>query len=526
VVEAARVAEADVLSMAPCSIYVHDPGPRFNTLAMNADQNSTRWTDEDHSWHVARWLHKGLQRYPHRSFDAATADVIFMAHYFLTYNYKASPLAYGAPVLQWQSVLRTGGMKALLHNDPVLLRRWKQRPSDFVAAPLYTACTSSILHHELGGARWIVTDPYLGNRCNYHHNFDLIAPLVRSSSTWDPSSSAQSEDSALIPRHGRFLTYVGRLGKPYISYPMSLLRFMMWSELLSHENVTFWATDAKEAVLPNLRDSACQKPPKVWLKEGVRCCKRCAYGCQRCLDPSPQAEDIWQAVRDGVGTAPRISSQLEYKAVLATSTFCLVLRGDTESSLKFTEAILAGCVPVLIADMPAWPFSRRLDYRTFSLEFDWRAAAAEPRRVISTLLRLPAAEVEAKSREVLRIRRHFFYQADVSRAGAVTELIADLCETNLTHPSGVQAGHEKGSTSALSELYDGRPKLMSVARISGHRVGRGALRGSLHNILIRLEYADGGRSAGHVPSEPFRGSGVLAKYLQTREGQKLARYAA
>ena len=50
--------------------------------------------------------------------------------------------------------------------------------------PLYLACTSASLHHELAAARWIVADPYLGNRCDFHEGHDVIAPLVHSSAAW------------------------------------------------------------------------------------------------------------------------------------------------------------------------------------------------------------------------------------------------------------------------------------------------------------------------------------------------------
>ena len=513
------------LMVGQCSIYVHDPGPRFNLHAMSAEPNRTLWTDLDHYQHVAYWLHRGLLRYPNRSHNPAAADVIFIAHYFLTYNLLDAPLVFGAPVLQWQNMLRSGGVKTLLQR-PALLERWKQRPSDFVAAPILLACTSATLHHVLAGARWLVADPYLGNRCDYHPGFDMIAPLVVSSGAWDPAeNSLPSLGASTLPRqplatesHRRFLTYIGRLGKPYVDYPMSMLRYLMWAQLREHPNVTFLATDARDVVLPNLRDPRCQQPPKVWLKAGVRCCKRCSYGCTRCLEP-PSA-DIHRSLRHGVGTAPRVASKASYRALLASSTFCLVLRGDTESTRKFTEAILSGCIPVLIADMPEWPFAARLDYRKFSFEFDWRAASAEPLRVVNMLLRLPAAEIEAKRHELLRVRPHFFYHDDTSRPGAVTQLIASLCETR--HATQLATPSKKSPS--LSSVYELRPKWMSVAQVVGHRVGRGAQRGSLHHIRVLLSYDDGTDSDGYVPSEPFRGSAVFTAYLKTDEGRKLTRY--
>ena len=76
----------------------------------------------------------------------------------------------------------------------------------------------------------------------------------------------------------------------------------------------------------------------------------------------------------------------------------------------------------------------------------------------------------------------------------------------------------------MQALYDRRPMAMRVARISAHRVGRGAQRGSLHHVSLRLIYAEGGTSEGFVKAEPFQGSAALAAYLKTREGQRLSRY--
>jgi len=111
---------------------------------------------------------------------------------------------------------------------------------------------------------------------------------------------------------------------------------------------------------------------------------------------------------------------------MANSTFCLVLRGDNENSRKFTEVILAGCIPVLIADMPAWPFDWRLDYRTFSYEFDWRLAIADPAAVVTYLMGRPVSEVAAKRRRLLAVRHHFFYRAD---GGASPSLEPTVCST-------------------------------------------------------------------------------------------------
>ena len=74
----------DATAAPTCSIYVHDPGARYNIDAML--QPGQRWSDTDHNWHVAMWLHRALLNYEHRTHDPRAADVIYLAHYFLTEN--------------------------------------------------------------------------------------------------------------------------------------------------------------------------------------------------------------------------------------------------------------------------------------------------------------------------------------------------------------------------------------------------------------------------------------------------------
>ena len=65
--------------------------------------------------------------------------------------------------------------------------------------------------------------------------------------------------------------------------------------------MTFLATDAHTAVLPSLRDPRCSQPPKVWMqyadRAALRCCKRCLYGCQRCLEPPSVSIDLPNSLR-------------------------------------------------------------------------------------------------------------------------------------------------------------------------------------------------------------------------------------
>ena len=250
------------------------------------------------------------------------------------------------------------------------------------------------------------------------------------------------------------MLYAGRLSKVYIDAPRTMLRYRMWVALRRHPNVTFWATDVDKCVAP-------------YLALPNERCRTCSYGCPQCLEGLSPGADL------SVGTAPRMTPR-QYRELMGNSTFCLILRGDTPSTRKFSEAVLAGCVPVLIADMPAWPFDQRLDYTSFTIEFDWRAAMRSPRAVIEMLLRVTPAQLAAKQAALARVRPHFRYHADPQADGATHQLIQDMCASRRTVPKRAKRLKEtkKKPTSqpSIDELYQARPMLGRELLMSGDDV--------------------------------------------------------
>jgi hypothetical protein len=74
-------------------------------------------------------------------------------------------------------------------------------------------------------------------------------------------------------------------------------------------------------------------------------------------------------------------------------------------------------------------------------------------------------------------------------------------------------------------------QLLEVAKILGHHVAKGAKVGSLYNIHIRVEYSDGTSSGRqYLPAEPLKesegGKAVLARYVRTKQGSKIAKYVS
>lgn len=74
-----------------------------------------------------------------------------------------------------------------------------------------------------------------------------------------------------------------------------------------------------------------------------------------------------------------------YAAEMHQAKFCIFIKGWTVWSERLGTLINAGCVPVIISDHYSLPFSRNLDWTTFSLRLSM-ADAVVPGRLLSFLL--------------------------------------------------------------------------------------------------------------------------------------------
>ena len=66
----------------------------------------------------------------------------------------------------------------------------------------------------------------------------------------------------------------------------------------------------------------------------------------------------------------QVVSHAVIRQEMRRAVFCLLLPGDTASSSRLTEIVLAGCIPVFLG--PPWhaqPLAARLRYPDFSVFF-------------------------------------------------------------------------------------------------------------------------------------------------------------
>ncbi|KAG1664535.1 hypothetical protein FOA52_013002 [Chlamydomonas sp. UWO 241] len=93
-----------------------------------------------------------------------------------------------------------------------------------------------------------------------------------------------------------------------------------------------------------------------------------------------------------------------YSENLARSRFCLTLAGDGYSA-RAEDAILHGCIPVVIQDGVHQTLESALDWSTFSV----RIPEAEVHRTLEILLALPDTKVRAMQVQLSRVWHRFRY---------------------------------------------------------------------------------------------------------------------
>ncbi|KAK7476210.1 hypothetical protein BaRGS_00032564 [Batillaria attramentaria] len=75
------------------------------------------------------------------------------------------------------------------------------------------------------------------------------------------------------------------------------------------------------------------------------------------LDACPDEQKPWNYTRRCHG-----STEYKYPEILQEATFCLVIRGARLGSPALSDALMAGCIPIVVADGYVMPFSDVLDW--------------------------------------------------------------------------------------------------------------------------------------------------------------------
>lgn len=99
-----------------------------------------------------------------------------------------------------------------------------------------------------------------------------------------------------------------------------------------------------------------------------------------------------------------------YAAELAAATFCLCPLGYATWSPRLSDAVLSGCVPIVVADRTHLPLRRQLRWEEFSVRLD-EAEAVRPGAVADAAAAVSDARLEAMRRRLAEpaLRRMFDY---------------------------------------------------------------------------------------------------------------------
>lgn len=92
------------------------------------------------------------------------------------------------------------------------------------------------------------------------------------------------------------------------------------------------------------------------------------------------------------------------------SVFCLSPAGDTPSSARLFDAIVSGCIPVLVSDELELPFEGILDYRKIVL-FVSSSDAIQPGWLVSFLKSISPRQIKDMQANLAKYSRHFLYSS-------------------------------------------------------------------------------------------------------------------
>lgn len=98
------------------------------------------------------------------------------------------------------------------------------------------------------------------------------------------------------------------------------------------------------------------------------------------------------------------------------SLFCLNPAGDTPSSARLFDAIVSGCIPVIVSDELELPFEGILDYRKIAL-FVSSNDAVQPGWLVKYLRGIDTKIVKEMQSNLVEYSRHFIYSSPAQPLG-------------------------------------------------------------------------------------------------------------
>ncbi|XVE90447.1 hypothetical protein DITRI_Ditri20bG0078500 [Diplodiscus trichospermus] len=98
------------------------------------------------------------------------------------------------------------------------------------------------------------------------------------------------------------------------------------------------------------------------------------------------------------------------------SIFCLSPAGDTPSSARLFDAIVSGCIPVIISDELELPFEGILDYRKIAI-FVSSTDALQPSWLVRFIKSISSTQIRETRKNLAEYSRHFVYSSPAQPLG-------------------------------------------------------------------------------------------------------------
>eukprot|EP00457_Paulinella_chromatophora_P008328 gb/GEZN01008359.1/.p1 GENE.gb/GEZN01008359.1/~~gb/GEZN01008359.1/.p1 ORF type:complete len:407 (+),score=35.89 gb/GEZN01008359.1/:46-1266(+) len=111
------------------------------------------------------------------------------------------------------------------------------------------------------------------------------------------------------------------------------------------------------------------------------------------LPPTQVDKFLFREVKNTRLLKNRTLNLVEYAQIMSTSNFCLCPKGDTSSSRRLFDAVMGGCLPVIVSDELELPFWEQIPYDDFVIrvpEAEWLKNAT---LVVQAVLATESAEV-------------------------------------------------------------------------------------------------------------------------------------
>ena len=121
-----------------------------------------------------------------------------------------------------------------------------------------------------------------------------------------------------------------------------------------------------------------------------------------------------------------------YANEMMSSTFCLVPTGDTPSSRRLFDAMLAGCIPVFVGIPYDRPFEDIIPYESFSIRLNGtKYLNGQHQQEIDKLLNFTAEEIDVKRNEMARYVQYIDWRHGNSTLEAILHGMENMSKNNV-----------------------------------------------------------------------------------------------